>query len=742
MSFNTLRSVRRVGAFALALALGAACDSPNDTRPRVAARMEVLSGNVQEGTVGTELPDPLVVRVVDDRGRPVAGQIVNFRVVSGGGSVFAGTGQTNADGEVRERWTLGTSTAPADSQRVEARAVESSTGAPQVFAVFSARAKPDIPAQVLPLGGTTGAPRRGVAGTTLPDLLALQVGDRYFNPVPDVEVTWTAAPGSGSVSPTPSRTDSAGVARTAWTLGDTTGAQSVSASVAGFPPEMFSATAVAGQAARVTIMPRELRFATLGRRMSVSISATDALGNAVVGAPVTLVSLDAAVATLDRTSVQARGNGTTRLVATVQGTTASDTVSVRVEQVPASLTLTPQAAALFVGDTVRFRATVADSGGAVIPNQQVTWRSSADAVATVSASGLATGVSSGPVTITAQLGDAQASATVGVYVPLTGTSVVASHRSCALDDQGSAYCWPVDGRAYATPVPGGPPFVSLAEGEPITHWCALTSTGAAYCWGGNRRGELGDGTTTDRMTPVPVAGGITFAALAVSWRSTCGLAEDGTALCWGDAIQGQLGNGSTTKVQLTPEPVAGGLKFRMIAAGVGHYCGLTTEGAAYCWGFNSFGQAGQGDLYVLTPTPVAPESRFASITVGGYHSCALTDTGRPVCWGSSSSFGQVTDQSPRFSALTAGAAHTCGLTAAGEAFCWGGNLHGQQGIGAGQQHSPILPVSGGYRFARLSAGGDRTCGITLDGAVLCWGKALVGDGSEVDRRTPVPVVRF
>ncbi|MEX1255985.1 MAG: hypothetical protein WEG36_00050 [Gemmatimonadota bacterium] len=94
----------------------------------------VVSGNEQVGAPGVELADPLVVRAEDSRGRPLRGQIINFRVVSGGGTVFAGAAITDQQGTARERWTLGSE----GVQRVEARAVDPATGAPLIFGVFTA----------------------------------------------------------------------------------------------------------------------------------------------------------------------------------------------------------------------------------------------------------------------------------------------------------------------------------------------------------------------------------------------------------------------------------------------------------------------------------------------------------------------------------------------------------------------------------------------------------------------------
>src|SRR5688572_5177343 len=117
---------RSLAATALLLAF-AGCDSPSGApRATAPARMEVVSGDLQQFTVGELLPERLVVRIADSDGRPVSNQLVNFRVAAGDGSVLAGAGVTDAEGLAQDSWTLGP--AAGDSQRVEVRAVDRSTG--------------------------------------------------------------------------------------------------------------------------------------------------------------------------------------------------------------------------------------------------------------------------------------------------------------------------------------------------------------------------------------------------------------------------------------------------------------------------------------------------------------------------------------------------------------------------------------------------------------------------------------
>lgn len=132
--------VRALGAMALVGLLGCAGTDPVrvDPTPGGAARAELI-GNDQTGVVGAELPDPIVVRVLDAAGNTVSGQIVNFVVTGGGGHVLVGVAITDVEGIARDWWTLDPD---AGENTLEARAVDSDTGIPIVFGVFRALGVP------------------------------------------------------------------------------------------------------------------------------------------------------------------------------------------------------------------------------------------------------------------------------------------------------------------------------------------------------------------------------------------------------------------------------------------------------------------------------------------------------------------------------------------------------------------------------------------------------------------------
>lgn len=176
--------VLRYGSFAALVLLPGCGGSSESFGP--AASLSVVSGDHQEAQVGTELPDPIVVRVTDADGRPVPNQIVNFVIVSGGGSVFGGTSQTNADGEARERWTLDTL---VGEQTIEARAVDQATGAAIVFGRITATALPGPLKYLFPDYDV-----RIWVGEPLDLASIMHATDQYNNIIPDPPLTAVTEP--------------------------------------------------------------------------------------------------------------------------------------------------------------------------------------------------------------------------------------------------------------------------------------------------------------------------------------------------------------------------------------------------------------------------------------------------------------------------------------------------------------------------------------------------------------------
>ncbi len=112
----------------------------------------------------------------------------------------------------------------------------------------------------------------------------------------------------------------------------------------------------------------------------------------------------------------------------------------------------------------------------------------------------------------------------------------------------------------------------------------MTAGDRAYCWGSNDRGQLGDGTTTTRLKPMMVAGGLRFTSVSPGYDQSCGVTTGSRAYCWGYDYYGQLGDGSPLgddAERLSPVAVAGGLLFSGVGTGQAHSCGVTTAARAY-----------------------------------------------------------------------------------------------------------------------------------------------------------------
>jgi len=300
-------------------------------------------------------------------------------------------------------------------------------------------------------------------------------------------------------------------------------------------------------------------------------------------------------------------------------------------------------------------------------------------------------------------------------------------------------------------------FINISSGE--FHSCGLFSNGSAFCWGQGSDGQLGYGGNDSHNSPVAVnISPNNFSVISAGERHSCGVLVNGSAFCWGWGSSGQLGYGgndsqnSPVAVNISPN------NFSVISLTLRHSCGVLSNGSAFCWGLGALGRLGYGgtdDKYTPIAVNISPNN-FTSISAGVGHSCGLLSNGSAFCWGQGGSgrlgYGGTSTQNVpvavnitpnNFSVIYAGRAHSCGIVRNGSLFCWGAGSSGRLGYGGtDSQNSPVAVNISPNDFSVISAGGAHSCGVLSNGSAFCWGEAGVGQsgyGGLVDQYSPVAV---
>jgi alpha-tubulin suppressor-like RCC1 family protein len=246
--------------------------------------------------------------------------------------------------------------------------------------------------------------------------------------------------------------------------------------------------------------------------------------------------------------------------------------------------------------------------------------------------------------------------------------------------------------------------------------CAIVG-GTLECWGDNLYGGLGTGDFQCVNKPITVkglAGPVTSVALGDF--HTCAVVNGGVE-CWGQNSNGELGSAQVYCPQVVdycetiPTPVTGltaGSGIIQVVAAASHTCALRNDGAVFCWGGNSYGQLGNGGNLATNVDPqlvsgMGPGSGVVSLSAGYYSTCAYKKDGSAFCWGFNN-YGQlgngtslnsntpelVTGLGSGVSAITVDFANGCAVVA-GNVFCWGTNLYGN--LGTGNETSSFTPVN-------------------------------------------------
>lgn len=544
-------------------------------------------------------------------------------------------------------------------------------------------------------------------GSTLKDSLVVRVTDANGNGVRSSTVTWAVASGGGSVSPATSTTDVNGRAATRWTLGPAKGAQTVTATVAQIAPVTFSMNAKGGAVATIAKLAGDDQAALVNLALGnpLKVRVLDSFGNPVQDAVVTWTAAGDGAATPTLPRTDVNGEVT---------------ATWKLGSTPGAQTLQVSAN----GKSVAFNATASIE------------------YASVDAGGF---------------------------------------DSCGITPSAQAFCWGYNGdgqlgigsitnRNVPTAVSTPLTFRQLSGGK--YHTCGITLSGIAYCWGSNVDGRLGTNNLTPSLVPVQTATPVTFDSVSSGLLHTCGLSRSGLVYCWGFNQEGEVGASIPPNDSITvkvPRPVSG-QAFRSVSTGGMHACALDRgNGTAWCWGFNTSGQLGDGTtgFGTLNNTPTATGATSLPVAVSGgrswksiasgyRHTCALATDGTAWCWGEGTK-GQLGNGSTAnvsiptavmmpggvtFTDIAAGEEHTCAVAATtGAIYCWGSNESGQLGnTGASTLQTMPIQVSSTLAFTSVSAGEVLTCGVTTAKAVYCWGSNDYGQlGNATNIASGVPV---
>lgn len=412
------------------------------------------------------------------------------------------------------------------------------------------------------------------------------------------------------------------------------------------------------------------------------------------------------------------------------------------------------------GGTMQLSADAKNSSGVTVEGKTFAWSSSSDAVASVNSAGLVTGNAEGSVTVTAtESGSGQAGSVTltvtpapvaaltiepaSVSVQVGGTKQLSAATKDASGNTlaGRTVTWSSSNTEVATVGASGLVTAKAAGSATVTatsegvsagakvsveavpagkfervfaggaYTCGVDPSGKALCWGGGKWGRLGNGTVTwQQSKPTRVAGDLTWSSVVAEYQTTCGVASSGRAYCWGWGTHGQLGNGTTEDSVSAPVVVVSvGQAWADVDPGVVHTCGRTTSFDAYCWGVN--GLLGHGDTsesqHLAVPVP--------KLVAGGH----------------------------KWLDISAGGSHTCGVTVGdGEAYCWGNGKAGKLGTGTTLGTATPQRVHGEHSWFQITAATYHTCAVTVAGEGYCWGDGqygMLGNGGTNATAVPTPV---
>lgn len=279
--------------------------------------------------------------------------------------------------------------------------------------------------------------------------------------------------------------------------------------------------------------------------------------------------------------------------------------------------------------------------------------------------------------------------------------------------------------------------------------CFVGNDKKLRCMGRGAIGLPGDGTLVDKSTYVVIDSGNNYVKVVTGHEHNCALTDSGgadpagTVKCWGRNNNGQLGDGTTTN-RISPTTVSAlGSGNKEITAGAYFTCAINSSDHLRCWGLGNSRQVLPTSTTGNNPNPVVTDgtNTYASVVASGNYACAIRIGGALYCWGNQSNgqLGngtnngssvtsiQLIDSAVSYSQIVVGESHTCGLTTLKKIKCWGANGNGQLGDNTRTTRATPTAVDAAVNYSQISAGGWTTCGIVDGtGALRCTGRGDYG----------------
>src|SRR3989339_545163 len=268
------------------------------------------------------------------------------------------------------------------------------------------------------------------------------------------------------------------------------------------------------------------------------------------------------------------------------------------------------------------------------------------------------------------------------------------------------------------------------------HTAALKIGKTVWTWGNNTYGQLGDGTNTDRNTPVQVDSISNVIAIAGGYWHTVALESDGTVWTWGNNTYGQLGDGTNTD-RNTPVQVDGISNVIAIACGYWHTIVLKSDGTVWAWGNNTYGQLGDGSN---ADSNTAVEVKFGGTTeeIDTFFTTSQASTKAPT--ESDHATPPKLESSLRnIITIASGGGHTVFLRSDGAILTCGSNYGGQLGDGTdADSNIPVLVDNLSGVITSVAGGLSHTVVLRSDGMIWTWGinyNGQLGDGTRSEEHT-------